>query len=1773
MFDCGVSEQIHHGPRSRVYRARRNADGSPVVIKVPNAGRPRAERVRGLQAELAAFQRLSGLPGMPRPYGLAREGDSVALLVRDSRGQSIRSSNLAGVIAIGDFLDLALRLVEVLEGVHGRGVIHRDLNPDHIVLGPGSAGVELVGFSRSLLIEEVYGPNASGLNVQPTLEQTYTSPEQTGRLNRGIDFRSDYYLLGLTLFEVLTGAPPFQSEDPLKLAHAHLARTPPDPRESREAVPASLSQILLKLLAKDADDRYQAPKPLQRDLQRCREEHNEGVPSSTARARPLRTGRFRLPVRLYARDAAARQLSMALDHAASGATTVVSVSGPAGVGKSTLIGRLLDSVPSRSGQVMTGKFEPSQSAYAGIQQALESLVGGSPPQALGQSAWAPRVASVLGERAASVIVDFCPSLARLLGPQPQLRALPPRQAEIRLNQSLGRFLRVVAEESGLLCVFLDDLQWASEDSLRLLRELLSGELAGPILMVLALRPATGGSTDAAATLVEGLASRLSLRNVQLDNLEEADLRPLLADALSVDADQASALAQIIHARTRGNPFFVRSFLVALHADGLLDRGASGLELDLERVNQRGVTDNVVDLLLQRIGQLPYPTQEVLEYAALLGSRFSLATLRCVAGEGAAARLSEAVESELILPWISHESTSGALLVPDDQCQFAHDRVQQAVLQLLDTTSKSRLHREIGQRLLARREADGSSQSLFAVVHHLNQAITPNAPPAERSQLATLNLEAAQLALGYGAGTLALQLAQDGCMLLGDEGWAREYQLTQSLHQVAAEAAFAWADHDAFDVIIGRALAHVHAALDLVKLLRLKGRVLQAQSQPKAALETYRRALAELDIVLPTDLAPGDADRTIAETAELLARHDMHDLLHLPECKDPLIVLAMDLLSKLVFFAYASASPLLPFVVCRLVHLSVTHGNTSESSNGYTFYGRLLSAAQKLDEACRFGQLAIDLAHRFADPVALSQTYLFANFQIMHWKASPGELISNFEKAVEHGLEAGSPLNAACSATTLSICRLWAGDPLPELARAMAAQRPMMVQFRQQLVLQWHDALAQAIENLRMESEHPTEMRGELYDERERLPSNADSPSALFNYYVWKTLLCYLFGDVAGAIATSRLNEPLKATFAHALWAIPVTYLDCLCNLAAAAEASDAPRADLLSRARALCEAMQGWLVHNPSVVEPKLQTLRAELARIEGNADEAHRLFHEASALADNNVALLERGITYELAARFSLEMGDRVAARARLRASHRAYFRWGALAKVRALERNYPDILPQTFSNVTPVTHTRDEAQPFDTLDLLSVLNASRTISSEIKLEGLLARLMSLLMESGGAEVGYLLRRRGERWVVEAGQSAETGTFTLLQSIPLTDLAPRGFAGVATSIIDHVARTGETVLLDDACASPQFSQDSHVIQCQTASLLCFPMQRGGDMLAIVYLENNLARGAFTASGLTVLEMLSTQAAISLENAKLYESLEQKVEQRTSQLRDKNEELAGALARVGEAQRQMVSQEKLAELGALAAGIAHEIKNPLNFVTNFADVASDLAEEIEELVSAHLDRADVSSAGHLHGLVSNFRQAANKIREHGARATGIINGMALHARAGGGDRQLVDLNYVLSQSLILAAHGLAKEQLNIQVSTEYDPNVGAIEVVVQDISRVVVNLIANARYSIEQKHRQGRSFSPTIYVSSRDRGTSAEIRVRDNGLGVSAAVQERIFLPFFTTKPSGEGTGLGLSISHDIVVRGHKGQINIESMEGEFAEFIIVLPKRRWSPPAPRQLD
>lgn len=1780
-FGCDLIELLHEGDRSTIYRASRRG-GAPCNVVLKMCARRDRERVQLLQHEWAMLQQLRQLDGVVRARALEEEGDQWGLVLEDSQALSLDRLLLRRTLSLPDVLRLAVGIAEALDALHGARVIHADLNPSNIISSGGfkSGSLSSGSFSsgsgeRVTLIDFASATTWEGANerARRTGPLTYISPEQTGRLNRRIDHTTDFYSLGVILYELLAGKAPFSECGPLEILHAHVARQPPSLADVKPPLPATVVRIVLKLLAKDAENRYQSASGLRHDLVRCLE-----AAGSADAAMPFeiaafdRPAQFRLPRGLYGRGADITRMTACFDAAAQSGARVLCVSGEAGVGKSAAVGLLAAHVANAHGLFASGKFQQQGSSlpYAAFSQVLAELTR----QVLAETT--ERLAqirlSLLGALSNSsvVLTELCPSLELVLGsrtPAPRLSAM---EARTRLRHAISIFLSALATPERALCISLDDLHWADADSSSLLKDVVVSSRSLPLLVIVSHRDGErqsdvqAGKRSPLSAIDSMLEAGIPVERLALRPLSEPDVEALIRDAVSADAAQIAELASLVVARTGGNAFFLRSFLESLSSDGLIVPAPDGWRVDLARARRKGITDNIVDLLVDRIRRLPLATQSLLQLAACLGNHFDVGTLATVSERSVRADLVPAIAAELVLPLQAPSAVSepGKPEEPSEY-HFTHDRVRQAAVSMLEPATRRALHLQAGRRLLGASPAELPKRRLFEVVAQLNQA-SELLGDSERVQLAELNLRAAQAALHGAAGAEALQLARTG-LTVSSAGWQSDrYELTRDLHLTAAEAAFSIADHDALEALSRATLANVRTPLEAIKIRTLQGLVCYGTLRFGEAMSIYLEALADLGIVIPRQPTPEHVIDEQRLTAEALSGKRVTDLRDLPTCEDPQVRASAELLSKVILLGGAMTDRIMPIAACRLVRLSIERGNTAESANAYTFYGQSLSLDHDLDRAYQFGRLALDVCHRFEDRAVRSQTYIYAYYQLMHWKAPFAELVEGLRTALDYGLEAASPFNAACSAMTLCLARFWSGEPLSTLLDDFSECRRIVIRFRQDLVLNWHEIWHQLASNLCLDPAAPTELAGPIYDEKVRLPSHhsAQDGSALFNYKVAKAFICYLLGDDESALQCVNDLQPLRELFATGLWAFPLAFIDSLCRLAACARADEADREALMAQVERTLDKMGAWLPHNPGILEHKVLLLQAEVAATRGDTSRARPLFSDAVRLAAAAGITQEEALACELAARCSIGAGDRDAARSYLRAAHRAYLKWGAITKVRALEREYPGLLPRMTTGSVDVLAMVGRDNEFDPLDLVAMIDAGQVISSEIKLDRLLPRLLQLLMESGGAQSVCLLMQRNDEWVIEAAQCSERGPITLLESLPITDPKVESL-GVIPSVINYVARSGEVVLLDDAAESPLFGQDAKATLHAPCSLSCFGLKRQGKTLAVAYLVNRLARAAFTPKGQRLLEALSTQAVTSLENAVLYEQLEQKVASRTRELVQKNEELTNALVSLTEMREQLVTQEKLAALGALTAGIAHEIRNPLNFVTNFALVSATLVEEVRAQLAADRRSPRGFSSVEVERLLDDLGHAVRKINEHGSRAGNILTSMALHARESGGPRQHAELNDVLAHSIQLAYETRRTGTEHISLQTEFDGAVSSVELVVEDISRVFVNIINNAFYSVEQKRSKlGPSYVPLVSLRTRDLGQRVEVKIRDNGTGISARSKDKIFSPFFTTKPPRDGTGLGLSISHDIVVRAHGGELRVDSVEGEYAEFILVLPRR-----------
>jgi predicted ATPase/signal transduction histidine kinase/tRNA A-37 threonylcarbamoyl transferase component Bud32 len=1756
-----IQRMIFASKRTLIYRAVRKEDERPVVIKMPSREYPPPEELARLRREFAMTQGLAG-PGVIGAHELCKFQSSLAMVLEDFGGTSLREALAGKARDVRAVLGLAAEMARIVAGIHAKHVMHKDVNTSNFVYGAETGQLKIIDFGISTELSRetpaILHPNV----LEGTLP--YMSPEQTGRMNRVMDYRTDLYSLGVSFFEMFTGQLPFPYKDPMELVHCHLARVPPAAHEVRPDLPAAISAIIEKLMAKRAEDRYQSGEAVLADLERCAAELARGGSIRPfALARHDVSAELTIPQKLYGRQREAQALLDAFERVSRGAKEMVLVAGPSGIGKSALVHEVHRPIVRQRGFFISGKFDQYNRdiPYASLIQAFQGMV----QQLLTESAerlaaWRAELSLALGPNA-QVIIDVIPDVALIMGEQPPVPELPPAEAQNRFNLVFESFVRTLAAADHPLAVFLDDLQWADPPSLRLVELLMTDAGTGHLFLVGAYRDNEVGPSHPLLFTIEEMKKGLALvHRIALGPLEPAHVALLVADALHCAPDRAAPLAAICADKTGGNPFFLNQFLLSLHEEGLVtfDRAASAWTWDMDRIRSTAMTDNVVTLMAGKLGKLPAETQRAVRIAAAIGNSFDLDTLATVTRRPPreeALELWPALREGLVLPvgdaykLVQHEEAPGAVVY-----RFLHDRVQQAAYSMIPDGEREALHLEVGRCLYAAKTDEERDERLFSILGHLSLGAAVVKDQEERDRIAELYLRGARKAKASAAHGAALASAKSGLALLGDRAWERHRDLTAKLHLEAAEASQLTADWEGMERYAETYLAHSRSALEQVKVYEIRIAAFIAQAKIVEAIGQALEVLHLLGIDFPADPQPPDVMAALGATmADLAATgREIEALADLPEAEDPAARAALRILANITSATYIGRPALFPLIVFKQVSLSATRGNTNASAYGYATYGIILcGVVGDIDAGYRFGQMALLVSQRFnAKEYEARTTYITCCYTRL-WKEHVRETFRTFPAVYQAALESGDKEFAAWALMMRAMQGFYLGRDLREREPETARYVKIIEQLEQTAALHPLEATHQAILNLMGRNDDPKRLVGGAFDEPSMLALHRATGEsfAICNIHLNQAMLSYLMGDPEEALRNSAALDPFAPAMV-ALVHVPVFLLyDSLARLAVDARLSPEDRAASRARVEKQRAELAAFARFAPQNHLHKQLLVEAEIARADGRAAEARALHRRAIDLAREGEYQQEEALGNELLGELWIGEGEPELARVYLSKARHLYEVWGAAAKARQMEQRHPEIaveVPRAGTLVASATTVEDAAS---TLDITSVLKATQAISGEVVLSEALKKILAIAMENAGAERGLLLLDRDGVLAIEI--EAEAGGEPVLRSsAPLA-----GDTSLSAGIVNYVARRRESLVLSDASAAGLFTSDPYVAERRARSVLCSPLLNQGRLVGVLYLENNLTSGAFTQDRLELLRLLSAQAALTLHNARLYASLEehnrtleQKVDERTRQLSEALEDLRRT-------QRQLVAQEKLASLGLLTSGIAHELRNPLNFVINFAGLTAQLAADL---------RAELGGAGAaVEDIVQDIAQNADRIGQHGRRADDIVRTMLRHAGKGGAQREETDLNTVVRESVrsAEAAFEGLRPGFAVALETQLDPSLDPVFAAPQEVAQVVANLVSNACYAVWERSRSaGAGYAPRVIVETRDAGGHAEIRVRDNGAGIPAGVREKIFLPFFTTKPSGEGTGLGLSLTHDIVAA-HSGTLDLSTEVGQGTEVVVRLPK------------
>jgi PAS domain S-box-containing protein len=1411
-----------------------------------------------------------------RPVGLTHDNGRMTLVLEDPGGTPL-DRLLGRPLDVSHFLRIAIPLAGALRHVHERGLIHKDIKPANILVDEASGGVWLTGFGiASRLPREHQAPTPPEV-IAGTL--AYMAPEQTGRMNRSVDSRSDLYALGVTLYEMLTGQLPFTAADPMEWVHCHIARQPVPPGERVAGVSGALSAMVMKLLAKTAEERYQTAAGVEADLRQALAEWE-----SHGRIDPFLlgacdvSGRLLIPEKLYGREREIDALLASFDRVvANGTSELVLVSGYSGIGKSSVVHELHKAlVPSR-GLFASGKFDQYKRdiPYTTLGQAFQSLVRSllSLSEAeLGR--WRDFLRKALGPNG-QLIVNLVPELELVIGKQPPVADLPPQDAQNRFQMVFRRFLGVFARKEHPLALFLDDLQWLDAATLDLLEHLVTHAEVRHLLLVGACRDnEISPSHPLPRTLDAIRKAGAFVEEINLAPLSREDLERLIADTLSCAPGDAAPLARLVHEKTGGNPFFAIQFISALAEEGLLhfDHDAACWRWELARLHAKGYTDNVVDLMVRKLSRLPLATQAALQQLACLGNVTEVTMLSIVLGKS-----NEDVRSDL---W---DATRLELVVHlDGSYKFVHDRVQEAAYSLIPERLRAEAHLRIGRVLAAHTPAERREEAIFEIVNQLNRGAALITSRDEREQLAELNLLAGQRAKATTAYASALTYLTAGAALLADDCWERRQELIFPLELHRAECEFLTGELAAAEERLTMLSSRAAKTVDQSTVACLRVDLYTTLDQSDGAVAVCLAYLRHLGVEWSPHPTDEEVRREYERIWSQLGTRAIEEVIDLPLMSDPVSLATLDLLTRVVPPALFTDANFLSLVICRMVNLSLERGNSDGSCFAYVWLGVIAGPHfGNYKAGFRFGRLGYELIEKRGLKRFQARTGMVFGNLVVPWTKHVRAGRDLLRRAFEAANKTGDLTFAAYSCQGLNRNLLAAGDPLVEVQREAENGLDFALKARFGLVIDVITSQLGLIRTLRGLTPEFGSFNDEEFDEllfERRLAGDTSLAAPECWYWIRKLQARFFAGDYASALDASLKAERLLWTSPSHFEAAEYHFYGALCQAVSCDSASPGRRRQHLEALAAHHGQLEIWAENCPENFETRAALVRAEIARIEDRELDAERLYEQAIRSARANGFTHNEALANELASRFYAARGFEKIARAYLQDARCGYLRWGADGKVRQLEQLHPYLRDPPVS-ASPTTTI---GAPVGQLDVGTVLKAAQAVSSEIVLGELIKTLLRIAVEHAGAERGLLILFTGDEPRIAA--EAATGRGQVEVTLRQTAVSP---AELPESVLHYVIRTRESVILDDALVQNLFSADEYIRQKPPRSVLCLPLVKQSRLIGVLYFENNLASHVFTPARISVLKLLASQAAISLENARLYNDLQER-EARIRRLVDSN---------------------------------------------------------------------------------------------------------------------------------------------------------------------------------------------------------------------------------------------------------------------------------------------
>jgi predicted ATPase/signal transduction histidine kinase/tRNA A-37 threonylcarbamoyl transferase component Bud32 len=1753
-----IKEKIHQKNDFIFYRALKETDNRPYILKILDKRRSRNRNsLTSLKQEYVFLNQIDS-ECVINAVDWINDKDLAILVLDDINGQTIKETLRESALSVQQFLDLSILITKGLISIHEQNIVHKDINPGNIIWNAQTNSLKIIDFNIASKFDFKIVHLGNPENLQGTL--AYISPEQTGRMNHSVDQRSDLYSLGITFYEMLTNSLPFQQGDPMSIVYDHLARDAAPPHLINDQVPKIISEIVMRLLAKNPEERYQSAVGLMHDLKMVPEsdfgEFNLGENDFS--------GKLQIPEKLYGRKKEVEQLLGAYRRVRKGSKEMILAAGFPGTGKTALVNEIHKPISKDRGYFIRGKFDLLQRTipYYAFIQALNQfcqLLLTENRKTL--SIWKKKILNAVGE-SGKVLTDVIPRLEAVIGKQPDVPVVGVDESRRRFNYVFQRFFEAVSAKEHPLVIFIDDLQWSDPASLSLLKLLLEDQRNHYLLFIGAYRDNEVSPTHPLMIFLGEIQKQdLTVQTIPVNNLLLGDVNTWLSDTLKLklntESKDAIKLTQLIYEKTQGNAFFTTQFLKNLYKENLLffDHNSAQWKWDIAKIKKQNITDNVVELLSGKIKTLPLETQDTLTIAACVGNSFKLSTLSVISGkkiEELENNLETAVLEQLVSP------------VQGGGYQFIHDRIHQAAYSLISEESKKPLHLKIGLLLLRNFKALKESGSegeiekkIFEIVNHLNTGIDLIHDENEKLELVRLNVIAGENAKISAAYKPASDYIQTALKLLPVNCRQKHYDLTLTVYNESIQTSYLCGDFEKTDGFAKSVLTFAKSIDDKSTAFEYRLLSLIAQNQPVQAIDTILKIFNTLGVEIPRDPAPDQNLEILTRINDILEKKGIDSIKDLSEMRDAERLLAVRLFCMgAVAFIWAGQE-LLPIVVGTMVGLILKYGMAKETPYVLAFYALVRLLMGDVSGAYQLGETSLELTEKEVGNKAIrgrsaAFVSIYTSGQRHHFKHVSKKMMDIYPVL----LNVGDFEYAAYMLTNSIMCINRTDTELSLVREKAQANLDGVIQLKQSILtppltleIAYNDALLGKNKN-------PAAIEIDL---QKLFKGHQEGTRKLFTWQIdiKNVILSYLFEDYDNILQHVKdceekqinLNVPMTYVISDTLFYFPLAYL----KLHERSKKSNRQK-EFMKKAKQYIETMKSWAEFGPVNFLHKYYLLLAELSRVTDDFKKAAEYYEKASEKAYENEYVNEAALINELAAKFYMNNNQPKSAAMHFSEARNCYQKWGAIAKVKHLEENYPKYLGLRFSE--PITDESTQTNG-DLLDVKSIIKASHALSGEVKIKNLLEKMMQILIENAGAQKSLFIKKEKDALLIQAIGSTD-GVTCVLQDLPVEEEKD-----IPLSVIHYVARSEQRLVFDNIANDSDYAQDAYIQEKHPKSVVCFPVLNKGELFAVIYLENNSVEGAFTQERLEIISILSAQIAISIENTALVENLEEKVEQRTAELE--------------KAHQQIIVLEKEATEQQMAGGFAHEMRNALvssKLVIEQAlgydrpepqvSLAMENSRLLKEIFFFLKERLPENELGHVLNIMKkNFANEEHVDEIMGVIYKSLTRGLSI-------TQQIMEYSRIGHEKI--QGKPIHMDQLIQDQVGQYRPefNTWGIEFVLNltaentcimgqetHFTSIFDNLILNARDALLDESLAGGN-QRKIAISSNHDGRYYQVNILDNGVGISEENQASIFEAFFSTKPE-TGTGLGLGVVKKMVSLYH-GEIDWSSKAGQGTNFLIKLP-------------